>query len=74
MTQEEEILLVKISALDKIWKLYQPRDNGGKCTSYDWMQSWPEERDDNVRGIINELEKKLKKIKQKHGHRIVQKS
>ena len=74
MTQEEEILLVKISALDKIWKLYQPRDNGGKCTSYDWMQSWPEQRDYKVKRIIDDLELNLKKIKQKHGHRIVQKS
>lgn len=76
MTQKEETLLVKATALNQIRKIYQSYnyDNGVGLSSSNWDDTWPEQRDYKVKRIIDDLELNLKKIKQKHGHRIVQKS
>lgn len=62
MKHEEIILMKKLTALNAIRKIYHPLTK--HCyTFYDGEGSKSEQMSDDVRGIIEDLEKDLKEIK-----------
>ena len=67
MTYEEIKIQKKFEALNRIRKIYYPinYDKGFGCSRNLWdNETWAEQRDEQVRRIINELEKDLNQIKQ----------
>lgn len=67
MTYEEIKIQKKFEALNRIRKIYHPKnyDKGFGCSRNLWdNETWAEQRDEQVRRIINELEKDLNQIKQ----------
>ena len=68
MTKEQEILQKKAEALNAIRKLYNEHNYGrGIGLSHNrWDESWSEQRDSLVKGIVDNLEKAINKIKKKY--------
>ena len=66
MTIQEVRTQVKFEALNKIRKIYNKYniENGIGLNSLPWSDSWAEQRDDKVKQIIQELELKLKNLRQ----------
>lgn len=67
MTTEQVILQKKLTALNSIRKIYNPHnyENGEGLSSNFWNESWPQQRDDLVKRIIDQLEQDLKDLKNK---------
>jgi hypothetical protein len=61
MTKEEVILQKKATALNAIRKIYNSHnyDKGIGLRSNMWDESWTEQRDRQVKQIIDQLEKEL---------------
>ncbi len=67
MTTEQVILQKKATALNAIRKIYDPFNlKSGKLMRHNrWDESYPEQRDEQVNRIIQQLEKDLFELKQK---------
>ena len=67
MTTEEIRLQKKTTTLNAIRKIYNPHnyDTGKGLSSNRWDESWAEQRDEQVKRIIDQLEKELAELKQK---------
>ena len=67
MTTEQLKLQKKATALNAIRKIYNPHnyDNGKGLRNDRWDESWAEQRDDQVKNIMDQLEKELLELKQK---------
>jgi hypothetical protein len=67
MTTEKLKLQKKATALNAIRKIYSPHNynNGEGLRSNAWDESWAEQRDEQVKNIIDQLEKELFELKQK---------
>jgi hypothetical protein len=67
MTTEQLKLQKKATALNAIRKIYNPHNynNGKGLRSNRWDESWAEQRDEQVKKIIDQLEKELLELKQK---------
>ncbi len=65
MTKEQIKLQKKATALNSIRKIYNAHNyNSGKgLRSNMWDESWAEQRDEQVKRIIEQLEKELLELK-----------
>jgi len=73
MTTEQLRLQKKATALNIIRKIYNKHNYGsGKgLRSSSWEDSWAEQRDDQVKLIIDQLEKELLDLKQNNIKKVV---
>lgn len=67
MTTEQVILQKKATALNAIRKIYDPFNlkSGNLMRQNRWDESYPEQRDEQVNKIIQQMEKELLELKQK---------